>query len=1038
MFSDFFIRRPIFATVFSILILVMGIVGFLRLPVDRYPDITPPVVRVTTNFPGADARVLAQTVAAPIEQEVNGVDDMLYLSSTCASNGTYQLDITFEQGTDVDLAAILVQNRVSIAEPRLPEEVRRQGIVTRKQSSNLVQVVSLLSPDGSRDDLFLANFMALNIKDELTRIPGVGGTTLLPEKDYSMRIWLDPLRLKARGLTVLEVRDAIQEQNIQVAAGQLGLPPAPEDLSFQFTVRTKGRLSEPAEFEQIIVRDFPDGRVVRLGDVAKVELGAQSYSTKNYVSNTAGVSLLLYQLPGSNALEMAKSVEAAMEELSRNFPPGVEYRLMYDSTVFIEESVKSVYKTLVEAFLLVFLVVLVFLQNWRATLIPTLVIPVALVGTFVLMAALGFSVNMLTLFGLVLAIGIVVDDAIIVVENVERLMAEGLSPLEATFKAMREISGAILAISLVLMAVFLPTAALSGLTGELYRQFALTIAASTFFSAVCALTLSPALSAVFLRPHVEHKKEWLATRLFNNAFEALSRYYAAFVRLSINLWFISLPLFLSSIALTYYLVTTVPQGFLPPEDQGVIMVDVTLPDNAALGRTDELMLSLSEEIIEIEGVDRLVTQVGTSFISGFGSNYGSIVVVLKPWKEREKKHRSAFVILNEIRPLFGKYPEGFGFAFNLPSIPGLGATAGFDMRLQDRAGLGTEVLSASVQNVLAEARKDPRISQIFSSYRPGVAQYYVDIDRERVKKLNIPLSSVFATLQTALGSAYINDLTLFSRVYRVYVQADTPFRIEPADIGRLEVRNADGDMVPVSTFARVVESFGPSKVERYNLYESATITGAAAPGISSGESIALMEEVADRVLPQGIGYEWTSMAYQEKRVGNQGVYVFILGIFVVFLILAAQYESWLAPVSVILSIPLAVLGAMVGLIFRGMDNNIYTQVGLVLLIALAAKNAILIVEFAREQKAHGKTTLEAAVEASRLRFRPILMTSFAFILGVVPLIEAEGAGAAARQALGTAVFSGMVGATLFGLLFIPVLYAVVDWTGDALLKRSSR
>ncbi len=1029
MFSLFFIQRPIFATVISILITLAGAIAFFQLPISMYPDITPPVVRVAATYPGASAQVVADTVAASIEQEVNGVEGMLYMQSTSASDGSYSLDVTFELGTDVDLATVLTQNRVNIAEAKLPEEVKQQGITTKKQSTALIAILNVFSPDNQYDELFLVNYVTLNIKDELSRVKGVGAVNVYPAKEYGMRIWLDPEKLKARGLTTTDVVQAIREQNVQVAAGQIGQPPAPEGLDFQLTVNTLGRLTEAEQFENIIVKTDPiantqGGRVTRVKDVARVELGAKSYSDSSTLNGKSAASLLIYQAPGSNAVQVAHDVQAVMENLKGFFPQGLDYQMTYDYAEFVVESIHEVYKTLFEAFVLVFIVVLVFLHNWRATLIPSLTIPVALVGTFAVMLAFGFSLNTLTLFGLVLAIGIVVDDAILVVENVERNMhLYHLPPKEATARAMGEVFGPIIATSLVLMAVFLPSALLPGVTGQLFLQFALTIAVSTLLSTINALTLSPALCGMILKP-VAHKNVF--ARLFDSAFDRLTALYSYLVRFSLKpLWIgFFIAAFGGALGLTYWVATSVPTGFLPPEDQGILFFDAQLPDGASLARTEAVMKQTGALAEKLPGVADVITLPGFSMLGGAGSNKGLGIALLKPSEERPDV--DVVQVIGALRKQLQAVQEAQVFVFTLPAIIGLGNTGGFDLRLQDRAGLGREALQQATQEVTAAANSQSQLQAVYSTYRAGVPQLFLDIDRVKVKQLDVPLQTVFDTLQAFLGSTYVNDFNLYGRTFQVKVQAESQFRAHPEDIVKLEMRNRSGQVIPLGSVLTVKEDFGPEQVTRYNLYPASTINGNAAPGVSSGQALTIMEELTRANLPQGMGYAWSSMSYQEKQSGGQGNIAFILGLIVVYLILAAQYESWSLPLPVVLSVPLAVLGAMSFLLYFGMDNNLFTQVGLVLLIALAAKNAILIVEFARENRAHGKTLVESAVTAAQTRLRPILMTSFAFVFGVLPLMLSTGAGSGSRQALGTVVFGGMIGGTLLGLLFTPLLYVVVQ------------
>ncbi len=1045
MFSKFFIERPVFASVLSLLIVLLGGVAFYGLPVEQYPELAPPVVRVEALYPGANAQTVVDTVAAPLEQEVNGVDRMLYMNSN-SSDGRYALDITFEVGTDVDMAAVLVQNRVSVAESRLPEDVRRLGVTTRKQSTAMVGVISLWSESGEYDDVFIANYMTINMKDEISRIFGVGGLQIVPAKEYGMRVWLDPERLKARNLTVADVHAAVRAQNVQVAAGAIGRQPAPAGQDFELIVNTQGRLTTVEQFEQIVLK-VVDNRAVRLRDVARVELGARDYGTgARFNGKPAGV-MVIYQLPGANLVDVAARVDATLHRMQREFPTGLQGKFFYDSSMFIRASLGEVRTTLIEAFVLVFVVVLIFLQSLRTTIIPALTIPVSLIGTFAFLLLFGFSINMLTMFALVLAIGIVVDDAIVVVENVERNLREhGLSPREATLRAMQEIFGPIVAITLVLMSVFLPSAALPGITGQMYRQFALTIAASTGISAVCALTLSPALCAILLTRHNADQRgplllrplRWLADG-FNALLDGLTRGYAGVTRVACRAALLTILILGGVYYFSFEIYQRVPGGFVPNEDLGFVIVAIQLPDGAAFERTDAVVEAVEQQLQQVPGVRDVTALSGFSVMDGIGSNFGTCWVVLDDWDERAKHAQGIPFVMGAVGEITAKFEQAQMLVFSLPAISGLGNTSGFDLRVQNKQpdSITREQQQELVQQLIGDAMGQtraggPTLLAAFSSFRAGVPQLFLDIDREKVMRLGIPLEAVFETLQTSLGSAYINDFNLFNRTFQVNVQADARFRLQPQDILRLEVRNRDGAMIPINTFTSVKETIGPDRIARYNMYPAATINGIPAPGVSSGQSIAMMEQLAAHSLPAGMGFEWTGMSLQEKLAGGQALAVFGLALLVVYLILAAQYESWATPLAVVLSVPLVLIGAMLALELRGLDNNIFTQIGLVLLIGLGAKNAILIVEFARDGRARGLTIVEAAVNAARTRFRPIVMTSLAFILGVVPLVLASGAGAASRQALGTAVFGGMIGNTLLGLLFTPALYVLVQTIAEAL------
>jgi HAE1 family hydrophobic/amphiphilic exporter-1 len=1031
MFSRFFIERPILANVLAIVTMLVGLVCAFTLPIEQYPEITPPTVQVAAVYPGASAEVLSDTVAGPIEQEINGVENMLYMSSACSSNGAYTLTVTFEVGTNLDEAQVLVQNRVAVAMPRLPQEVQRQGVTTKKQSTNITLVASLVSPDGTYDDLYLSNFATLRVKDALTRIEGVGDVQVIGGGTYGMRVWVNPDALKARNLTLEDVLAAIREQNVQVAAGQLGQAPIPREQGFQLNVAVQGRLTSPEQFSEIIIKTTPDDqtgmRMIRIRDVARVELGAQTYDQWCEIAGQPAASLLVYQLPGANALNVAVKVKEAMEELQRNFPEGIQAIIPFDTTTFVEESIFEVYKTLFEAGLLVLIVILVFLQDWRATLIPATTVPVTIIGAFAVMAALGFSINMLTLFGLVLAIGIVVDDAIVIVENAAHHIDFGkLNAKDATIKAMGEVTGPVMGITLVLMAVFLPTAFLGGITGQLYRQFALTIAATAVISAMNAVTLKPAQCAVYLRPASE-KKNWFY-RGFNHVYGWFERIYTAIVTVAVRQTFLVMLLFLGLVALTGWWFVRLPTGFVPTEDQGYAIVIIQLPDAASQERTREVTRQVNAILKETPGVESWFLLGGMSLLdSAVTSNSATMFLTYTSFEARAgHPELTQDAILGGLMGRFQSVREALVLAFPPPGIRGLGVAGGFEMKIEDRGGLGLPELQQVVGEMVVAAQGQSSLAQVQSTFRAGVPQIFVDVDRVKAKSLGIPLDSVFSTMQAALGSAYVNDFNKFGKTYQVRVQADQRFRLHPEDIRRLEVRNQAGQMIPLGTLCTIRRNLGPQIVPRYNLYPSATINGAAAPGISSGQALLLMEQLAANKLPQSMGYEWTGMSYQEKRVGSQAIYVFALGVLMVYLVLAGQYESWVMPAAVIMVVPLALLGTVAAVAVRNMDNNIYTQIGIVLIIALASKNAILIVEFSRELRTKGRSITDAAIEASRLRFRPILMTSFAFILGIVPLVNATGAGAASRQALGTAVLGGMMAATILAVFFVPVFYVVMQ------------
>jgi hydrophobe/amphiphile efflux-1 (HAE1) family protein len=1035
----FFVGRPIFASVLAIVIVVAGAVAIPFLPISMYPDITPPQVVVTATYPGASAEVVEQTVATPIEQQVNGVERMLYMSSRSGSDGTMTLTVTFEVGTDLDIAAVNVQNRVALAEAKLPQDVVRQGISITKQSPDLVEIVALTSPDGSRDELYLSNFATLQVVDALARVPGVGQVTVFNGRDYGMRLWLNPDRLASLGLTAGDVADAVREQNLQAAAGQVGQPPAPRGQQFQYTVTTRGRLSTPAEFEDVILRTRADGSILRVRDVARVELGAQAYGSFGRVGGRPAALIGIFQLPGANALEVSRGVQAAMARLAPSFPSGVAHARPYNTTDFVRISIEEVVKTLLIAIGLVVLTVFVFLQDWRATLIPTLTIPVALVGTFAVISTFGFSINTLTLFGLVLAIGIVVDDAIVVVENTQRHLEAGAGgPRAAALHATTEVVGPVIATSLVLMAVFVPIAFLPGITGQLYRQFALTIAVSVALSTVNALTLTPALCALLLRPPGDVRKGRLA-RAWTAAFGRLTAGYDRAVAHLVRRSAVAVVALAVLGAAGLGLVRAVPRGFAPTEDQGYLLVNVQLPDAASLERTDAVVRRIERMILDTPGVETVVAIGGRSFITGVnGPNVASLFPRLTPWSARESADLHADAILAGLRARLGAIQEAVVIVFPPPPIRGISAGGGFQLQVQSTGGGSLADLETATQNLVAAARQRPEIGTVFTGFRPGVPQLEAQVDRAKAKALGVPLSEVFSSLQIYLGSLYVNDFNAFGRVYRVQLQAEADYRATPRDVARFYVRgqpgvngrNGDpGAMVPLSTLVTVKPVTGPDTIAHHNLYRSAEIAGDAAPGASSGQAIAAMETLA-RALPPGLITEWSGLAFQEREAGSWAGIVFALSALFVFLVLAAQYESWLVPLAVILTVPLAVLGALGALWLRGLASDVYGQIGLALLIGLASKNAILVVEFARERRRQGVATPEAAREAARLRFRPILMTSFAFILGAVPLLIATGAGAASRQSIGTTVVGGMLTVTVLGVLLAPALYVAVERLGE--------
>ncbi len=1025
MFSAFFIRRPIFASVISIVIVIAGIVTLGVLPIEQYPEITPPTVQVSAVYPGASAEVVAETVAAPIEQQVNGVEGMIYMSSTSASDGSYTLTVTFEVGSDLDLSQILVQNRVALAEPNLPEEVVRQGVNTKKQSSNIILFAALLSEGNRYDELFLSNYATLNLRDTLSRIDGVGEVFVFPASDYSMRVWLDPTALKSRGLTTQDVVAAIREQNVQVAAGQIGQPPAPSGQSFQLSVNVLGRLTEIEQFEDIIIKYGADGGITYLKDIARVELGGKSYDITSRLSGIPSASIGIYQLPGANAIAVASDVRQAMEEMSQRFPQGMYYEIPYDTTIFVRTSIQEVYVTLFQAAGLVFLVLFLFLQDWRATIIPAITIPVSLIGTFAVMGALGYSLNMLTLFGIVLAIGIVVDDAIVVVEATAVKIDNGLSAMDAAIEAMSEVSGPVIATTLVLLAVFIPAAFLPGITGQMYRQFAITIAVATVFSSVNALTMAPALAALLLRPQKARKNAFF--RGFDRVFAASENAYMGLTKKLTRITAVMMLLFVALGGFTGWQFQQLPTAFLPVEDQGYVIISAQLPNAAALERTNEVLDRIDAILADIPGLADWVSLGGFSIIDGTNaSNAATVFVTMTPWGERLEPALSQGAILGRLQQELSQIQEAIAFAFPPPAIPGLGVSGGFQMQLQDRQARGLQELQRMSQEILADGNAQSGLTNLNTTFRADVPQLFAEVDRTMAKSLEISLDEVFGTLQTYLGSAYVNDFNKFGRTWQVKVQADHRFRVKPEDIRQLDVRNAAGEMVPLGTLVAVDEILGPQTVLRYNLYPSASITGQAAPGFSSGQALSLMEQLAETKLPAGMGFEWTGMSFQEKQVGSEAILVFALAIVLVFLVLAAQYESWTMPAAVILVVPLALLGTIGALVARQFDNNVYTQIGIVLLIGLASKNAILIVEFAKAEREAGRSILEAAASAAKLRFRPILMTAISSIAGFMPLVVASGAGAASRQAIGTAVVGGMTAATVMSLVFTPVFYVIMQ------------
>jgi len=1041
-FSHFFIRRPIFAAVIAIIITIVGAFAYVGLPVSQFPDVVPPTVTVSTNYPGASAETVADTVAAPIEQQINGVDNMLYQSSQSTGDGRVTITVTFKLGTDLDTAQVLVQNRVALAEPSLPEEVRRQGVVVRKEQPSWLMAVNVLSPDGSLDRGYVSNYALTQIRDRLTRVDGIGDVQIFGARDYAMRVWIDPGRASTMGFTAGEVVNALRSQNVQVAAGVVGQPPYDTGAAQQLNVETQGRFKTADEFSNIVIRSDPTtGAITRLRDVARVELGASDYGVNAYLSGTDSIILGITQRPGTNALAAAEGVKAQLKDAAKSFPKGLEYRIIWNPTEFISESMTAVQETLLEAMLLVVLVIIVFLQSWRAAVIPIVAIPVSLIGTFAVLAGLGYSLNTLSMFGLVLAIGIVVDDAIVVVENVERNLEHGLSPSEASHRSMDEVSAALVAIGVVLIAVFVPTTFLTGITGEFYRQFAVTIASSTVISLLLSLTLSPALAALLLKPRSEHRSETGAMGAlhragdrFNDAFGRLSEWYAGFTRRITHKPKRALTIYGGLVALTLAVFWATPAGFVPAQDQGYALAAIQLPPGSSIERTDAVLKKAVAKLLKVPGVDQAVMFSGFDGASGTqASNAGAAYVTFKPFEERAGTDRTELNIENDMRAALADMDDAFVFVIPPPVIQGIGNGGGYRMIVQDRSDMGYQALEQAAGQLIGSAHQDPHLANVFTLFNTATPRIWADIDRAKADMLGVPPERVFEALQVYLGSAYVNDFNLLGRTYRVTAQAEAAARDDPADIAQLKTRSNSGAMVPIGSVATFSDKTGPYRVTRYNLFPAVEVDGETAPGTSTGQAMGIMENLAAQ-LPSGFSTEWTGIAFQQEAAGNIAILIFALSVVFVFLVLAAQFESLFLPLAIILIVPMTLLAAMAGVNLRGMDNNILTQIGLIVLIALAAKNAILIVEFAKQAEERGATAIEAAVEAARTRLRPILMTSFAFILGVLPLVVASGPGWELRQALGTAVFFGMIGVTAFGLVFTPVFYVATRALGDRLRR----
>ncbi len=1036
-FGHFFIDRPRFAVVLSILTVIVGALSYFDLPITQYPEIAPPTIVVNASYPGASPQVIADTVATPLEQEINGVENMLYMTSSSTSDGAMSLTITFEQGTDLDTAQVLVQNRIARAEPKLPEDVRRLGVVAQKSSPDFLMVVHLLSPENRYDELYISNYALIQVRDELARIDGIGELIVFGAREYSMRVWLNPERMAALELSANDVVAALRSQNVQVAAGKLGQQPMPMENAFQYTVTAQGRFIDAEQFKNVIVKTGEDGRLTRLGDVARIEIGGKDYVRNSYLNGKQAVAMGIFQRPGTNALETADAVIDTMDRLSKSFPPGLEYKIIYNPTEFIEESIHKVYVTIFEAIFLVVLVIIIFLQSWRAAVIPIVAIPVSLIGTFAVMSAFDYSLNTLTLFGLVLAIGIVVDDAIVVVEDIQRNLEKGMEPREAARVTMTEVGSALISMALVLVAVFIPTMFLGGIPGAFFKQFAMTISVATVISAFNSLTLSPALGRIFLRApkhrqngngngngeDIEHPN--FIFRTFNYLFEGARTRYGKMICVLVRRPVIMMLVFALLLGSTYMLYQRVPGGFIPQQDQGYLIVLVELPKGSSLQRTDEVVQKATAIAQQNPAVTNVVAIAGLSAATfSTSSHSAAMFVLLKPFAER-KKDQASSAIVGQLYGALNTLQEASFFVIDPPPVRGMGRGGGFKMIIQDRSGRGMQELEAVTWQLAGAANQNPKLTQVFSTIDSSTPQYYLEVDRERAEMMNVPVENVFEALQVFLGSMYVNDFNLFGKTYQVIAQADAPYRFDPADIMRLRAKNTDGQVVPLGTIVKARPIQGSDRIVRYNLYPSAELQGSGQPGVSTGDALIEMEKLAAENLPAGFGYEWTEVALQEKLGGNVGIIIFPLCVLFVFLLLTAQYESWTLPITIILIVPLCIFFALAGAWTRGMDNNILTQIGFIVLIGLASKNAILMVEFAKQREDEGKNHIEAAIEAAQIRLRPILMTAFAFILGVVPLMLSQGAGAEMRQVLGTTVFGGMLGVTMLGLFLTPVFYVLI-------------